>query len=387
MIARRRLLLAAGMAPLLPLGRALASPTACSPAGRVELTTARRIDLDAATTAGRWADITHAEDLTAMRGLARAVMGDIRSRRLWEIAWKVATKAAYRAVYQPFGLYMDESDHLADRIGRDILARSDMAAMQRLYTLSHAGCSTVMAWERAGGRMVHFRSLDWPSASAIAAASRIYVGHRGGKEVFSAAGLLGMVGFLTAVRPGFSVAINFAPWRGTSFSLNADPTFLIRQLMESPAATYAEAYQRIAAWRPGAPVFISLCGIAKGEACVFEFGARGEPHVIPIGERDYLIQTNHFASDSPFARHKKPQAPDKPWDHAGWDGHAILETSMARWRLIDERLGGAYAGEGAFDLQAVLEDVYVRRPVWNCETAQWVRMVPQTGDIRAWVRA
>jgi hypothetical protein len=386
-IGRRSLLAAAGLSPLLPFGRALALPAGCKAADRVALTAARRLVLDASSPTERWGDITHAEDVTDMRGLAQAVMSDIRSKRLWEIAWKLATKAAYRVIYQPFGLYLDESDYLAGLVGSEIVARSDMAALQRLYTLSHAGCSTVMAWDRANERMVHFRSLDWPSAAAIAKATRIYVGHQGGKEVFAAAGLLGMVGFLTAVKPGFSVAINFAPWRGTSFSLNADPTFLIRQLMSSPATTYAGAYKQIAACRPGAPVFISLCGVARGEACIFEFGARGEPHAIPMGSRNYLIQTNHFAPGGPFARYKKPQAPDRPWDHAEWDLHAILETSVARWRLIDERLGTAYAGTGPFDLQAVLEDAYARRPVWNCETAQWVRMDPGTGEIRAWVRA
>ena len=387
MIDRRTVLGAAAAIPLLPLGRALASPVACPAADRVTLRTARRIDLDAATAADRWADIGHAEDVTAMRGLAQAVMGDIRRKRSWEIAWKVATRAAYGAIYQPFGLYMDESNHLADRIGDHILARSDLAAMQRLYTLSHAGCSTVMAWDRRQGHMVHFRSLDWPSASAIASASRIYVGHRANREVFTAAGLLGMVGFLTAVKPGFSIAINFAPWRGTSFSLNADPTFLIRRLMESPISTYAQAYQHIQDWRPGAPVFISLCGIAKGEACIFEFGTRGQAHVVAMAAADYLIQTNHFAPGSPFAEHTKPQAADKPWDHQTWDGHAILETSVARWRLLDESLAAAYGSATEFDLMTVLERAYGRRPLWNCETAQWVGMIPQTGDIRTWVRA
>lgn len=387
MIGRRALLLAAGMLPLGgAISGALASPHGCAAAGRVELTKARRIRLDAPDPAGRWADLGHAEDLADMRGLARAVMGDIRKKKSWAIAWKLATKVAYAGIYKPFGYYMDDSDHLAGEIGSDILARSDMAGLQRLYTLAHAGCSTVMAWDRVNERMVHFRSLDWPSAPAIAKATRIYVGQAGGKDVFSAAGLLGMVGFLTAVKPGFSVAINFAPWNGTSFSLNADPTFLIRRLMSSSAASYAEAYGEIAAWRPGAPVFISLCGVAKGEACIFEFGARGACHPIPMAEQDYLIQTNHFAPGSPFERNNKPQGEALPWDDEGWDGRAILETSLARRALIDDRLSAAYAGGGAFDLNDVLNDAYGRRPVWNCETAQWVMMVPRSGDIRAWVR-
>nr|CAM74028.1 hypothetical protein MGR_0210 [Magnetospirillum gryphiswaldense MSR-1] len=305
------------------------------------LETARRIDLDAATAADRWADIGHAEDVSAMRGLAQAVMGDIRRKRSWEIAWKVATRAAYGAIYQPFGLYMDESNHLADRIGDHILARSDLAAMQRLYTLSHAGCSTVMAWDRRQGHMVHFRSLDWPSASAIAAASRIYVGHRANREVFAAAGLLGMVGFLTAVKPGFSIAINFAPWRGTSFSLNADPTFLIRRLMESPISTYAQAYQHIKDWRPGAPVFISLCGIAKGEACIFEFGTRGQAHVGAIGRSRLPDPDQPLRSRLPVRRaHEAGRPRTSRGDHQTLNGPAIFGNPCGPGgRFLDQSFG------------------------------------------------
>jgi hypothetical protein len=347
---------------------------------RRELAETRRIDLGAADPATRWADITRPEDLRDMRALASSVMGDIRRKKAWELGWKVATRLAYAAIYKPFGLYMEDSDHLAGLIGDDIVSRADIAGLQRLYTLAHAGCSTVMAWDRANQRMVHFRSLDWPSADAIARATRLY--DCGG---FTAAGLLGMAGFLTAVKPGFSLAINFAPWRGTSFSLNPDPTFLIRRLMSSPVSTYAEAHAEIITWRPAAPVFISLCGTAKGEACVFEFGARGSCHAVAMGERDYLIQTNHFAPHSPFARHGKPQA-SLPWDHSGWDNHRILATSAGRWALIDETLRQAYAGDGACDLHAVLEGAFARRPVWNHETAQWVMMTPGDGALRAWVR-
>lgn len=358
--------------------------------GRVrELTETRRIALDADTAILRWADIARPGDVGDMRGLAAAVMGDIRRKKSWEIAWKLMSKAAYAAIYKPFGHYMDDSDHLARLAGSRCVSLPDMAGLQRLYTLSHAGCSTVMAWDRDRARMVHFRSLDWPSAAAIARASRLYAVEIGGRRRFTAAGLLGMVGFLTAVKQGFSVAINFAPWRGTSFSLNADPTFLVRQLMSSEVSDYAEAWRAIANWRPGAPVFVSLCGVEKGDACIFEFGsawsARRPVHAIPMGDRDYLIQANHYTSDSPFARHSRPQTAIGNWDDPAWDNHGILHTSAGRHALIDTSLATAYGG-GAFDLGGVLREVYAVRPVWNHETAQWVEMVPQTGAMSAWVR-
>lgn len=355
-----------------------------------EVTEMRAIDLDAGQPGRCWAEIDQTEDLADLRGLARAVMGDIRSKRSWGLAWTAGTTLAYHFAYRPFGLHLPESDHFARLVGTDILSPADMAGLQRLYTLAHAGCSTVMAWDRAQSRMVQFRSLDWPSAGAIARATRIFVGRTGDRTAFAAAGILGMAGFLTAVKPCFSMAINFAPWRGPSLSPHADPTFLVRQLMASPIATYHEAYRVIASWRPGAPVFISLCGIDRGEACVFEFGAAwnrgGRCHAVPMGEGDYLIQTNHFSSGSPFARHARAQASHTAWDDAGWDAHGILQTSHARRMLIDQHLRAAYGEPGEFDIDATLRTIFAKRPVWNHETAQWVRMVPKSGDIRAWVR-
>lgn len=347
----------------------------------------RCLDLDAADPAARWADFQRPEDVAALRRLAAAMMADIGRKRLWRVAWRLASRAAYGALYRPFGHYVTDSDHLAQLAGHDVVAPADMAGLQRLYTLSHAGCSSVMAWDEAAGRMVHFRSLDWPSAEHIADATRIVAGRRGGREVYTAAGILGMVGVLTAVKPGFSVCINYAPWRGPSCSLNVDPSFLLRRLMDSPVDNYADAAREISGWRPAAPVFISLCGVARGEACIFEFGAawhRRRCHAIAMDGRDWLIQTNHFAGGSPFAAHTIVQAPHRPWDHLDWDQHSIRATSRARHRLLDDSLR---AGHGVLPLGESLRRAFARRPVWNRQTAQWVEMVPATGEMQLWARA
>ncbi len=347
----------------------------------------RLLNLDAPDPAVRWADLGRAEDVAAMRGLADAVLGDVHSRRSWSLAWRLATRLAYGVLYRPFGHYVAESDYLAARVAARGVAPADMAALQRLYTLSHAGCSAVMAWDAARGRMVHVRSLDWPSAPAIGRATRRITGRRAGRDVFTAAGLAGMTGMLTAVKPGFSLAINFAPWRGPSFSLNSDPTFLVRHLMESAVSDFAGACRAIAAWRPAAPVFISLCGIDRGEARVFEFGAvwRGarRVNVVDMGGADHLVQTNHYAAASPFARHRRPQAAPRPWDAESWEEHAILETSEARRRLLEEGLAEDWETR---DVEALLLRSFARRPVWNRQTAQWVEMIPATGGMRVWAR-
>lgn len=338
-----------------------------------------------------WRDLLgNADHLDAARTLGRAIMDDIGHKPSWSAAWRVGARIAYELIYRPVGLYRAESDHLAVAIGRDVLSPADLAAMQRLYTVTHAGCSTVMAWDKARSRMIHFRCLDWPSTDAIANASRIFIGcDDHGATTYQAVGIVGMVGLLTAVKPGFSVAVNFAPWRGPSLSLRVDPTFLMRQLMESDAASFDDAVASIRSWRPSAPVYISLCGTKQREAAVFEFGAawsRPDCHVNWIGDRDFLVQTNHFHAASPFARQNAEPAPSRDWDHPDWDAETLRRTSTARRVLIEERLGAAYAESPDFDIEAALREIYGQRPVWNHETAQWAMMVPETGEVRAWTR-
>ncbi len=340
----------------------------------------REIHFQAETPEAIWSDIaTRHEDVAAASALAAAVMGDIKKKKLWAAAWWAATRTAYGTTLKPFGRYIGESDHLAAVLGGGELSPADMAGLQRLYTFAHAGCSVVMGWDEAAGRMVHFRCLDWPSAAAIAAASRLYdaVG-RDGSPVYRSAGVLGLIGCLTAVKPGFSASINFAPWTGPSLSPNPDPTFLLRQLMESPLDSYEEAKAEIERWRPSAPVFIALCGPRKGEACVAAFGAAWSRHrgchLTEIGKDPWLVQTNHFDPSGPFAaQNKKPV----PADRTDWDDCTLLQTSVARKIRIEEALRA----------DRPLRQVYAEPPIWNRDTAQWVTMIPGTGDLRLEVRA
>ena len=332
-----------------------------------------------------WADmVSRPEDIADANALADSVMGDIRGNRLWTTAWWIATRTAYAAILKSSGRHIEESDYLAGTLGRASLSRADMAGLQRLYTFAHAGCSVVMGWDEAADRMVHFRCLDWPSAEAIARASRLYQAvDEDGVIVYRAAGILGLVGCLTAAKPGFSAAINFAPWRGPSLSPNPDPTFLLRELMESPAVTYDEARAAITRWRPSAPVFISLCGTHRDEACVLSFGAAWNRHrgchVEEIGQRPWLVQTNHFDPGGPFGYQNKPWVEE---DAAEWETLSLLQTSLARKEKIRKALFSA--GDG---LERSLRAIFAEPPVWNRQTAQWVTMIPATGEVRLEVRA
>ena len=153
--------------------------------------------------------------------------------------------------------------------------------------------------------------------------------------------------------------------------------------------TYEEAFREIATWKPGSPVFISLCGVAQGEAAIFEFGAAWDGHgrynVVPMGNQPFLIQTNHFDERGPFAGNTKPQIVDA--SDAEWDAHKILATSTARKAVLKGALTDAYSRPKAFDLKAALQNAFLRRPIWNHETSQWVMMFPGTGETRIWVRS
>lgn len=341
----------------------------------------RLIQMHVPSPADRWADIvSRPEDVEAAKRLAACVLGDIRQKKAWAAGWWIATRTAYAAALKRSGQYVQESDYLAAVLTGDALSPADMAGLQRLYTLAHAGCSAVMGWDEDSQRMLHFRCLDWPSAPAIAQASRLYEAvDETGRPVYRSAGILGLLGCLSAAKPGFSAAINFAPWTGPSLSPHTDPTFLLRQLMESPAATYAEARAAIERWRPSAPVFITLCGARKGEACILAFGAAWSRHkgchVTEIGDKAWLVQTNHHDPAGPFAAHNREAAPAGT---SRWEDYSLLQTSVARQSLIE----GALFKAGGAGLERALRQVFQQPPVWNHQTAQWVTMDPACGEIR-----
>ncbi|MSO93110.1 MAG: hypothetical protein EXQ86_06890 [Rhodospirillales bacterium] len=340
----------------------------------------------------RWAGLLRERhDIAALRALAKAMKVHMENDFLLRTAWRIGSPALYHLAYADRALYIEDSDYFADILGADVLTRAQMAVLQHQYTLAHAFCSTVIAYDERAGGMVHFRSVDWPMSMEIAMASRIYdFRDDNGSIAFSAAGILGMVGVLSAIGEGFSVAINYAPWREGSASFDPDPTLLLRRLMEGDdMRTYRQAYDAIGRWRPGAPVFVSLCGVRAGEGCVFEFGlgrdGKSNVNCIEIDNRRFLVHTNHFAAGSPFAAENPRQVLaveiDRTWNH-----YRLRETSEIRRRMIVRDLEAS----GSAGLEETLMKTYSQEPIWNCETAQWVMMTPRTGrigEIKLWARA
>ena len=190
------------------------------------------------------------------------------------------------------------------------------------------------------------------------------------------AGITGMTGVLTGVKKGFSMAINYAPWK-RSAKLKSDPTFLIRQLLENEnITTYNQAHKRVEEWEVGSPCFISICGINKGEACVIELGS-GDTHFREMGDEDFLIQTNHYdLTNSPFTKNnQKPYT--KEMDEPSWYNSELLQNSQRREKIIRARLGE----DSNIDMETKLINIYKEVPILNYETAQWAIMKPSTGEI------
>jgi hypothetical protein len=306
----------------------------------------------------------------------------------WPIAvpfvWLLA-RLSY-PLYRRHGHFVDESDAIADRTG--ILSRAEMAFCQRQYSWSHIGCTTAAFWDEAAGHMVCARSLDWPAAKAIANSTRYYDFHdRDDRVICRVAGLTGMVGVLTAVRPGtFSVVLNFAK---VFFSARprSDPTFLIRRLACDPAITsYSAAIEAVLAWEVGAPCFITLCGVARGEACVIEFPPHPRrPWLRAIEPGKALVQANHYDPDGAFAKLNTRNPRAEPPAGDDWY-HAPLVTSSGWRRRVLEHGLDQLLGSATGDLDAGLLELWRWPPVFNGETAHLVVMRPATGSLRIWTR-
>lgn len=279
----------------------------------------------------------------------------------------------YWLLYRKFGKFMDESRYMSKMTG--VLTTHQVAFLQRQYTLAHAAfCSTTVTWDEELKRMVCFRSMDWDGADHIANSTRIFdLKNTHGETIGVVAGIAGMQGALTGVKKGFSIAGNYAPW---SFSarFRTDPTFLIREILQDERInSYAEAREAISRWKVGAPCFITLCGVNKGEAAVCEFGARNQKDWREVGEDELLVQTNHY-SYRKFLKHNKKFYSEEPG--VGWYQSDLMKNSLKRQQLI---LAGIKTSlSSGRSLVDNLKNIYRIPPVMNKKTAQWVLMSPGT---------
>lgn len=306
--------------------------------------------------------------------------------------WRVWAWVLYQGVYRWKGRYIEESDIIARHMS---CSASALAFLQRGYTWSHVGCTTAVVWD--GREMWHLRCLDWGEdpgdpklgfAEVLARATRQFAFTYKGKVLFRTAGISGMIGVLTGLKPGvFSVVVNYAPWKTWSAHLRPDPTFLVRELLADAAvSSYASARSTVAAWEPSCPVFISICGTREGEGVVIEFGSGGRAgHVRELGTKNIIVQGNHFFPGSPFTGNNSEQV-SAPKPGKTWDDYPLDDTSDKRCTLLEQYLVHQLAA-GSVDWAIAFEGAYSQVPIFNSQTAQWVLMQPSTGRMDIWARS
>ncbi len=300
--------------------------------------------------------------------------------------------------------YRNQTEYFArnTKIGnKRIMTDHQMAIAQRMYTVAHfkgtSGCSTAVFWDDQNNEMVCLRSLDWSNAEALGKATRTFRFSDGNKTVYEAAGVAGMVGILTALKKGsdgnggFGIAINYAPWSTFAASLNPDPTFYVRRLLEDEdITTYQQAKQEVTHWTTGAPVFITLCGPNQGEACVVEFGTSDKVPWVREMKNNILVQTNHFdLQESPFSG-ENPEQLLAPPDSGDWSSvKKVLKHSQFRREQLEKTLVNLMSTPGSNGgiSDQHFTDTYSKEPVWNFETAQWALIRPAKGTMSVWARS
>jgi len=340
-----------------------------------KVTKERKVYFEERDPAAIWKDVVK-KDADEMESLCEAMSKLVYSVGVPKWLVKLSAKVLYSTVYKRWGHYTKESDYLASECS--YMSASLMAFLQRQYTLAHMGCSVVMAWDEKNKEMVCLRSLDWKGADDIAHATRRFsFVNAKEEEVAQVAGITAMVGVLTGAKKGFSIAINYAPWK-RSAKFKSDPTFMIRKLLEDTSVTdYESAKQKVKEWDVGSPCFISICGVKKGEACVIELGSKNNVHVREMGKEDFIIQTNHYdLKTSPFVRHNE-EPYTKQMSEQEWYAGELLQHSQKREQILREGL----KEHSEHDMQLRLMELYKKVPVLNWETAQWVLMKPKSGEI------
>lgn len=336
-----------------------------------------------------WDDLAQ-HDLSDYRKLCVA-MKDLVFHGLSGLLTNPLALYMYHFHYRRDGHFLKESDWFAD-LSDGIVTRAQSAMIQRMYTWAHAvgmGCTTCCIWDEEAQSMACFRGLDWDGARPLGAATRIYdFKSNDGSVRFRGAGIIGMVGLLTGVKPGFSLAINYLPWKKPSARYKTDPLFKLRQIMEDPAiTTYDDALSALKTAEIGSPVCFTLCGISRNEACAIEVGLNSEKH-IRFAEDGFLAQTNHFDCASPFSSQNFAMY-GYPADNKGrrvnhWHDAGLLPCSNRR--RLDVAMGLRKLVTSGGDIRKAFVALYENSPVWNFETAHWALMRPNTGDIEVWRR-
>jgi len=183
-----------------------------------------------------------------------------------------------------------------------------------LYELT-AFCTSILAVE-PDGTLLHARNLDYGLPHDLQEVTVQVSFVRSGKPVFTATTFAGFAGVLTGMSPVFSVTVDEwntgAAWENAFSGLlegGKAVTFVIRELLEDPNMTYAQAAHTLATQHLIAPSFLTVGGIGANETAII---TRNRMNAENITTLETVAHTDH-----PFAiviTNYPTNQPDPPSD-------------------------------------------------------------------------
>jgi hypothetical protein len=319
----------------------------------------------------RWWEVIQKEERSSQR-LTKAGMKDLD-----EVTWLHRSPVLHNLfawTYRLYGgLYYKEMKAWAKAMG---VSTSAAAFLNCTYELCSCGeflgaqimhpfgCTSGIKYVPGKG-MVHVRTMDWPIAE-IGRATRVFRFNDKGRQ-FISVGVTGMVNVISGMLPGaYSVTINWAPTNESPW-FEYGPSFLLREVL-TKCDTYEDAVNSLCVAPLASPVFFSICGAKKGDACVVE-RTRHEYAVRPYTGKP-LIQANHYVT-------REFQGMNEPIKVEDEDGSVIADS---QWRAstlyhqMNRRLSG-------------LEDAWHcldQHPVTNDQSYQEMMFCPTTGEYQVW---
>ena len=175
---------------------------------------------------------------------------------------------------------------------------------------------------------------------------------------------MGFIGVLSGMLPGaYSATINWAPPEGRP-TFDFGPAFLLREVLES-CDTFQDAVFALKNTKLAMPVFFTVCGTKKGEACVVE-RTRTQASVRKL-TGEVLTQANHHMSKRFVGRNNDID-------------NTVFIDSEKRAATLERGL------KKVGDAKTLAQAAKPLRvpPVRNDESYQQMVFAPRTGDIHVW---
>ena len=245
----------------------------------------------------------HKEELTALLAfLTKAI-----PPKLLPLAEKVATDLDFA-----FGpVVAAELRGIADSADFEL---GQIVLLNVLYELT-AFCTSILAVE-PDGTLLHARNLDYSLPHDLQEVTIQVSFVRSGKPVFTATTFAGFAGVLTGMSSVLSVTVDEwntgAAWENAFSALlegGKAVTFVIRELLEDPTMTYADAAHTLATEHLIAPSFLTVGGIGANQTHII---TRNRLNAENITTLETVAHTNH-----PFAiviTNYPTNQPDPPSD-------------------------------------------------------------------------